>query len=388
MMVWLNLGVLAATVAGFTALMVAFVNRVHGYRFSRGVLHRLRQIHDLLLVGFPVILLGAVLFSGTGLLWGRPFWELSAGWQALFLVGGLATLATLVISARRFFQRAPACLLKTQSRVIDTAREQGRQPIGAGPYQRFARLPLNEVFQIEVVTKELRLPRLPAAWNGLSILHISDWHYLGTIDRPYFERAADLCNELRCDLAVFTGDLLDDMRFADWLPSTLGKIEAPLGRYFILGNHDWYLDPDRIRSVLSELGWTDLGSRGLMRTLHDHRLWLGGCELPWMGGYPELTAVPPEAFRILLSHTPDNLRWARRYDVDLMLSGHNHGGQIRMPLLGPIYSPSRFGCRYASGTFWAEPTLLHVNRGLSGRHPLRWRCRPEITRLILTAGLP
>jgi predicted MPP superfamily phosphohydrolase len=86
-----------------------------------------------------------------------------------------------------------------------------------------------------------------------------------------------------------------------------------------------------------------------------------------------------------LSHTPDNFAWACRHNVDLMLSGHNHGGQIKLPLFGPVYSPSRFGCRYADGVFWKSPTLMHVSRGLAGKHPLRWRCRPEVTRIVLRA---
>jgi predicted MPP superfamily phosphohydrolase len=66
-----------------------------------------------------------------------------------------------------------------------------------------------------------------------------------------------------------------------------------------------------------------------------------------------------------------------------MLAGHNHGGQVRLPLVGPVFSPSLFGCRYASGVFWEPPTLLYVSRGISGQHPWRWRCPPELTKLIL-----
>jgi hypothetical protein len=118
----------------------------------------------------------------------------------------------------------------------------------------------------------------------------------------------------------------------------------------------------------------------------EHRglpLAIGGSELPWMGRHPDFATAPPGAFRLLLSHTPDNLPWAVREGVDLMLSGHNHGGQVVLPLLGPVYSPSVYGCRYASGLFWQSPTLLHVSRGISGRHPFRWRCKPELTRLVL-----
>ena len=66
-----------------------------------------------------------------------------------------------------------------------------------------------------------------------------------------------------------------------------------------------------------------------------------------------------------------------------MLSGHNHGGQIVLPVIGPVFAPSQYGVRYASGAFWSDPTLLYVSRGLSGRQPVRFNCPPELTRIIL-----
>ena len=93
-----------------------------------------------------------------------------------------------------------------------------------------------------------------------------------------------------------------------------------------------------------------------------------------------------QAFRLLVSHSPDNLRRARGAAIDLMLSGHTHGGQVQLPGIGPVFAPSRFGVQYASGTFWEPPTLLHVSRGLGGRHPLRIRCRPEVTCITLRAS--
>ena len=70
-----------------------------------------------------------------------------------------------------------------------------------------------------------------------------------------------------------------------------------------------------------------------------------------------------------------------------MLSGHTHGGQIRIPFIGPIFSPSASGVKYDYGLFNAPPTILHVTRGISGKHPLRWNCPPEIALLTLHAPL-
>ena len=79
----------------------------------------------------------------------------------------------------------------------------------------------------------------------------------------------------------------------------------------------------------------------------------------------------------------DNLPWARRHGIDLMLAGHVHGGQVRFPLIGSVLVPSRYSRRYDMGTFFEPPTLLHVNRGLSGKEPLRFRCNPQVTRIVL-----
>ena len=93
---------------------------------------------------------------------------------------------------------------------------------------------------------------------------------------------------------------------------------------------------------------------------------------------------PQSAFRILLSHSPDQLPFAQAHSCDLMLAGHTHGGQIRLPWLGALISPSWYGWRYAGGTYHVPPTLMHVSRGLSGKQPIRLNCPPEIALLVLT----
>src|SRR5690606_3108155 len=109
-----------------------------------------------------------------------------------------------------------------------------------------------------------------------------------------------------------------------------------------------------------------------------------GNEQPW---FPAPSAAPlarsAGCFRLLLAHSPDQLAWARRHGVQVMLAGHTHGGQGRLPLAGPLLSPSWHGSRFASGDFFKTPTTMHVSRGLSGVHLLRIRCRPELSLLTL-----
>jgi predicted MPP superfamily phosphohydrolase len=80
--------------------------------------------------------------------------------------------------------------------------------------------------------------------------------------------------------------------------------------------------------------------------------------------------------------------WAQQHHIDLMLSGHVHGGQIRLPVLGSVFVPSRYSRKYDCGTFFEAPTVMHVGRGLSGQHPLRFFCKPEVTRIVLRKKKP
>jgi predicted MPP superfamily phosphohydrolase len=242
---------------------------------------------------------------------------------------------------------------------------------------------------LEVSTKTYALPRLPKEWDGLSIVHLADTHFLGAVSRAYFEAVCEQAIALKPDLFVFTGDLLDDPAHLNWLPETFGRLHAPFGQYFILGNHDWYLGAPEARAQFEQLGWIDLSSRciELASPRSGPPIVLAGDETPWMGTHPDLRHVSSDRFRILLSHTPDNIHWARGQGIDLVLAGHTHGGQIRLPLLGPVYAPSRFGCCFASGVFWLDPTLLYVSRGISGREPIRYNCVPELTKLVLRTAV-
>jgi predicted MPP superfamily phosphohydrolase len=159
--------------------------------------------------------------------------------------------------------------------------------------------------------------------------------------------------------------------------------------YFILGNHDAFIDVERTRGLLIDAGMTCLSGRWLRAEWNGAFVTLGGNELPWLRPAPRLEDLPPRRsdegeFRLMLCHTPDQFGWCRRADADLALAGHTHGGQVQLPLLGVVASPSLYGTRYACGVFRRGPTVLHVSRGVGGETPLRWRCRPEIALLELT----
>ena len=310
--------------------------------------------------------------------------------RALIIFGAIGIVE--LIRSTIVFQcyRSPECEIDVDSRIIDFRLVELDQPwqetlAGPRPMRPIALLPGNEQFTLEVSTKTYLLPRVPREWDGLSIVHLADTHFLGAVACKYFEMVCEQAAALKPDLFVFSGDLLDDPDLLHWLPETFGRLKAPLGQYFVLGNHDWYHDTKTIRREFEAHGWIDLSGRSLeLESLTDGPpILLAGDESPWIGDHPMLPAHSRDQFRILLSHTPDNITWARSQAFDVVFAGHTHGGQIRLPILGPVYSPSRFGCKFASGVFWLDPTLLYVSRGLSGREPIRYFCVPELTKIVL-----
>lgn len=382
--------ILAAVVLsiGNAELLVTVINRVHSRPIREHLLQKTRYVHDLLIPLFPVWLV-------CGVWWPSERWQsspvtLDVVWSGLpwpvriYFALCVAGCLGFVWSIVRFQCHRPASQqIKHETRRIDIAAELGCRPVGEGPFRSLTHVPRNECFQIELGQRVLELPHLPQECEGLRILHLSDLHFIGTIDLPYFERLFEHVRSLEFDLAVMTGDMLDDMRLMEWIPRTLGTINARLGKFSILGNHDWLLDPSPIRSALHAAGWVDVASRCELVRCGDAEIAVAGNERPWMGIDPAFDLATTDTFRIALSHSPDNIAWARRERVDLMLSGHNHGGQVVLPVIGPVYSPSLYGCRFAAGVYWLQPTLLCVSRGVSGRHPLRINCLPEVCVLEL-----
>ncbi|NQV28452.1 MAG: metallophosphoesterase [Rhodopirellula sp.] len=389
-MIWLHLLWFAILSIGNAEILVTAVNRLHSKKIHEPKLRHVRHLHDLLIPLWPVWLLvvigcirPGVLFNETSPteVWLQQPLMIQA-WMAICMAG-FAGFSWSVI--RYWIHRPARQQIEFKSTVVNYKRELGATITGEGPYSSLLNFPMNECFKVEFTERTFQLDRLPREWDGLTILHLTDLHFTGTIDLPFFEAVFERAAQLDYDIAVITGDILDSDELYDWLPRTLGQLNAPLGNYFILGNHDWGLDSDRIRQAICNLGWRNVA--GTLQTLDiaGKRLAIGGSERPWMGCHPAFDAVPDNTFRLLLSHTPDNLSWARRQRVDLMLSGHNHGGQVVIPGIGPAYSPSVHGCRYAAGVFQSKSTLLFVGRGLSGKHPLRIGATPEVTRIILKA---
>jgi predicted MPP superfamily phosphohydrolase len=366
-------------------LVIASHNYFYGTGLRRRVVHAMQFIHGLLILAG--IVLFVVLANGFDL---RPLLDVSSGqpwcWVCATYLLVCWTLAFAVLPAvtlRRQLRRTPAALLSNHTQSIDVVARLGYRPLGRGTLRRLACLPGNQVFQVDLVERTLCLKRLPPAWDGLTLLHLSDLHFCGTPDRAFFDQIMDLCTAWDLDLVAVTGDVVDSPIHHRWIVPILGRLRWRCSAFAVLGNHDCYYDPVVVRRRLRKLGMQVLGNSWTQTEVRGQPLVVIGHEGPWFGPPPDLSTCPSSMFRLCLSHTPDHITWARRHEVDLMLSGHVHGGQVRLPLIGPVVVPSLYGRRFDSGTFHLPPTVLHVSRGLSSEQPLRYNCRPEVTKLVL-----
>lgn len=372
----------AGACLGHVVLMIVCHNGCYSLALPRRASTFIHLGYALLIVAFLPALLwflgGDIEDAPAGFLW-----QLMTNYVLFCLVVGFIALPLNTIVRLR--RRDPS--LEKRSRVVDVIKHLGRRPLGDSHKRLLAKLPGNEVFEVELIERTLGLPRLPAAWDGLTILHLSDLHFLGTPARDYFQFVMDRCADWQPDLVALTGDIADSTRHMRWVGPVLGRLRWRSAGIAILGNHDHWLDTTYLRRRLRRLGMLVPSNSWHQIQVRGEPLIVIGHEGPWLKPPPDLSDCPREPFRLCLSHTPDNIRWAQRASIDLMLSGHVHGGQVRFPLIGSVLVPSRYGRRYDYGVFDETPTLLHVSRGLSGDYPLRYLCRPEVTLLTLRRSM-
>jgi predicted MPP superfamily phosphohydrolase len=371
---------------GHIAILSYSNNWWFAHPLHRRFLAGLRLFHGLLVLAGLVIIVRLYPFVP---LVNDSWTSDSAGWWIgsayLLACAGVGLGIVPVLTIWRLVRPRPASLLSNHTVTRDLAAELGYKPLGRNKLRLLAHLPGNQIFQVDLAERTLRLPRLPAAWDGLSILHLSDLHFCGTPDKAYYQRIMDWCRDWEPDLVAFTGDIVDSDNHYRWIVPVLGRLRWRIGAFGILGNHDIWFEPPLLRRRLGRTGLRVLGNSWEQIDVRGEPMVIIGHEGPWFLPAPDLRGCPENVFRLCLSHTPDNITWARQQRIDLMLAGHNHGGQIRFPIVGSVLVPSRYGRRYDCGTFAVPPTVLHVSRGLAGQHPVRFNCRPEVTKLILKA---
>lgn len=249
-------------------------------------------------------------------------------------------------------------------------------------YARFV-----ELGSVEVVYRRLVLSRLVPEFHGYRLVHISDIHMDEWMSPERLTRIVELVNAERPDAIAITGDFVSHSprHFARALTRVLSTLRAEDAVVAVLGNHDHWTDAACVRQVLREAGVVELNN-----TVHTLRrggamLHLAGVDCWWEHHArldKVLAALPPEGAAVLLAHEPDFADLsAPTGRFDLQLSGHSHGGQVRLPLRGLLALP-KHSRKYPVGEYRVGSMVQYTNRGLGTAHPhprVRLNCRPEIT---------
>jgi uncharacterized protein len=244
--------------------------------------------------------------------------------------------------------------------------------------------------RFHVNEERIWLDALPNAFHGLRIVQISDIHHGLFLPKEWLSEAVRQANRLDPDIIALTGDFVTySRRNIGPAAELLGRLRARFGVYAVLGNHDFRVDPDAVTSALRRQRIEVLRNRHASLRSGSALLYLAGVDDYGYGAdlRRAIRGVPREAATVLLAHNPRVIHLASRHGVSLVLSGHTHGGQVNLPLLGTVYGRSPERLRYKVGWDRMGMTQIYVSRGI-GTIVLPWRlrCPAEISHLELLPG--
>ncbi|HUE83329.1 MAG TPA: metallophosphoesterase [Pyrinomonadaceae bacterium] len=247
-----------------------------------------------------------------------------------------------------------------------------------------ARSAFAEPYMLTVEHHPIHLSKLPGAFEGFRIVHLSDIHHSPFTNREQIERAVIAANSLQPDIIALTGDYIShDRQYAAPCAELLGRLRARFGVYAVLGNHDHWTDAALITDLFRAEGITVLINEGMRFEHKGGTFWLAGVD-DTMVGLEDLSlalaGAREEEMKLLLAHNPIILRRAARAGVDLVLSGHTHGGQVT--LRSERSASGRPRRRLLRGLGRQGDTQIYVTRGLGTVVlPIRYGCPPEVSLL-------
>ncbi|MGH9680003.1 MAG: metallophosphoesterase [Candidatus Acidiferrales bacterium] len=234
------------------------------------------------------------------------------------------------------------------------------------------------------------LDALPSEFAGLRIVQISDIHHGLFLPKEWLSQAVQQANRLNPDIIALTGDFVTySRRNIGTAAELLGRLRARYGVYAVLGNHDFRVDADAVTQALRRQHIDVLRNRHVVLRHGKAPLYLAGVDDYGYGAdlRRAVRGIPQDAATVLLAHNPRVIHLASRRGVSLVLSGHTHGGQVNLPLLGTIYGRSPERLRFKVGWDRLGATQIYVSRGI-GTIVLPWRlrCPAEISHLELLPG--
>ena len=255
----------------------------------------------------------------------------------------------------------------------------------ASNFSKVARNAINEANTLEVESVRISLPRWPVKLDGFRIVHLSDIHHSPLTNIEHIENAVSVANELEPDMFVLTGDYVShDSEYILPMAEELGKLEAEHGTHACLGNHDHWTDAELVTHMLRGEGVNVLINEGFRFSNGEGDMWICGVD-DHMAGKTDVPAALKGSYadetKLMLAHNPAILRQAVRYGVDLMLSGHTHGGQVKIREREKRLMANR---RLSSGLHRRKDTQIYITRGIGTVVlPVRYQCPPEISLIEL-----
>lgn len=258
----------------------------------------------------------------------------------------------------------------------------------AGNWSKVADYALAEANSLSLEKVEITLPRLPKKLDGFKVIHLSDLHHSPFTSLEHISRAVKIANRLKPDMFVLTGDYVShEDEYIAPVAEVLGKLRSKYGTHACLGNHDHWTNADLVIHLFKGEGIKMLVNEGLRVETPRGSFWIAGLD-DHMAGTPDLRASMrgsfPDEMKLLLAHNPVVFRQAVRSKIDLVLSGHTHGGQVKIRDDEKRILPRR---KLSSGLHGRKGTQIYITRGIGTVVlPVRYNCPPEISVLELKAG--
>lgn len=246
-------------------------------------------------------------------------------------------------------------------------------------------------YQFEISRETFNLTRLPEKLDGMVVAHLSDFHLGSSLTPKTLEDIVVRVLNEKPDIIFLTGDYFSrGLRLDKEVLNSLRRLRAPLGTYAVLGNHDYYIDGGKVAEILRKAGIVVLlnESASIPFSEHKFRINIIGVDDRWNVFYggsganieKALRDLNQEDFTILLAHQPKQFDEIEAYPVDIMFSGHTHGGQVGLPgELGKSFSLARLISPYVFGRYEKDDKMMYVSSGLgTSGLPIRIGIKPEI----------